>query len=147
MRARTTVPFLIFIFIGLIFGTARSVSAQERIAISGRITDASGGAVPGATVDAVVAERRYSTTISGADGSYQVEVPARVPLNLRIALAGFADQTIAMSGQQRNATRDVVLLVAGLSDSLVVTASRTPMTAASVTESVTTFTQQEIAAL
>lgn len=147
MRARTTVPFLIFIFMGLISGAARSVSAQERIAISGRITDASGGAVPGATVDTIVADRRYSTTISGADGSYQVDVPARVPLNLRIALAGFADQTIAMSGQQRNATRDVVLLVAGLSDSLVVTASRTPMTAASVTESVTTFTQQEIAAL
>ena len=145
-----TLAVCLFLFVTLFqfsAGATPSVAAQERVAISGRITDASGGAVPGATVDVIVADRRYSTSISGADGAYNVDVPARVPLNLHVALTGFAEQTLAMPGQQRDTTRDIVLLVAGLSDSLVVTASRAPMSAASVTESVTTFTQQEIAAL
>ena len=146
MRARTS-SFLIVIFIACVFVPARGLCAQDRIAISGRITDASGAVVPGATVDVIVAERRFATTISKADGAYRVDVPARVPLNLRVSLAGFAEQTIAIAGQQRDLTREIVMPVAGLTDTLIVTAARTPMSAAAVTESVTAFTQQDIEAL
>ena len=146
MRARTS-SFLIFTFIALICMPARGVSAQDRVAISGRVADASDAAVAGATIEAIVAERRFATTTSNADGTFRIEAPAGVPLSLRVALAGFAEQTIALPGQHRDTTRDIVLTVAGLSESLVVTASRAPMSATSVTESVTTFTRQEIEAL
>src|SRR5688500_14474037 len=110
MRARTS-SFLVFTFIALIFLPARGVSAQDRVAISGRLADASDAVVPGATIDAIVADRRFATTISNADGAYRIEVPAGVPLSLRVTLAGFAEQTIALPGQHRDTTRDLVLTV------------------------------------
>ena len=110
---------------------------RKGIAIRGRVADASGAVVAGATIDAVVADRRFATAMSAADGTYRVEVPQGVPLDLRVSLAGFANQTIAMPGQHRDVTRDVVLPVAGLSDTLIVTATRAPASRAAVTESVT----------
>ena len=57
MRARTS-SFLIFTCIASIFMAARGVSAQDRVAISGRVADASNAVVPGATIDVIVADRR-----------------------------------------------------------------------------------------
>src|SRR5579885_2604070 len=50
------------------------LSAQEfRATLSGRVTDASGAAVPGAKVQATaVATGTASSTVSGSDGSYQI---------------------------------------------------------------------------
>ena len=58
--------------------------------------------------------RRPST---GADGAYQLDVPASVPFELRVQLDGFAPQVIAVAGQSQPITRDVALPVAGVSDS------------------------------
>ena len=144
MRAcfRSLVPALF-----MVFAVAVVAAAQSTIAVGGRVSDASGAVVAGATVDAIVADRRFATATSAADGTYRVEVPQGVPLDLRVSLAGFADQTIAIPGQQRDVMRDVVLPVAGLSDTLIVTATRAPASRAAVTESVTTFTHQDIQAL
>ncbi|HEX7282030.1 MAG TPA: TonB-dependent receptor [Vicinamibacterales bacterium] len=142
MRTRTLVLFFCFhLFFSL------PARAQDTIAVSGRITDASGAVVPGATIDVVVADRRVATANSGADGSYRVNVPARVPIRVSISLAGFAEQTFSNAGSERDVTRDVVMVVAGLSDTLVVTAARTPVSATTVTESVTSFSQHDIEAL
>jgi vitamin B12 transporter len=142
MRTRTLVLFFCF---HLIFSLP--ARAQDTITVSGRITDASGAVVPGATIDVVVADRRVATATSGADGSYRVNVPARVPIRVSISLAGFAEQTFSNAGSERDVTRDVVMVVAGLSDTLVVTAARTPVSATTVTESVTSFSQHDIEAL
>lgn len=143
MRGRARVPFRPFtaILFALIFAAN---AAAQTISISGRIADASGAVVPGATVDAIVAERRFATATSGADGVYRIAVPSGVPLRLRVSLAGFAEQMIAIAGERRDTTRDVVMLVAGLSDTLIVTASRAPASRAAVTESVTAFTAADI---
>lgn len=145
MRARTRFSVLFLFVVTLL--AARSASAQASIAIAGTITDASGAVVPGATVEAVVADRRFAATLSGADGAYRLELPARVPFDLRVSAAGFADRSIAVPGQSRDVTRDVALAVAGVSDTLIVTASRSPAGRASVTESVTAFTEQDLQAL
>jgi vitamin B12 transporter len=139
---RTLVLFLLFHLISI-----APVFAQGTVVLSGRITDASGAVVAGAALDVIVADRRVASATSGADGAYRIDVPARVPSSLRVGLAGFAEQSIPLAGLDRDTTRDVMLVVAGLSDTLVVTATRTPVSATSVTESVTSFTRQDIEAL
>jgi len=74
-------------------------------------------------------------------------VPAGVPVELRARRDGFAYQVTALAGVSQSVTRNLTLQVGGLSDSLVVTASRTPESRARVTESVTSFTRAEIEAL
>jgi vitamin B12 transporter len=145
MPARTLFPCIVLILLSV--AAARPAAAQPTIAIGGRIADASGAVVPGAAVDAIVADRRVASAISGADGTYRLDVPARVPLRLRISRAGFAEHTISVPGQPHDTARDVVLAVAGLSDALIVTASRGPVSRAAVTESVTSFTAAEIESL
>jgi vitamin B12 transporter len=139
---RSLVLFLLFHLISI-----APVFAQGTVVLSGRITDASGAVVAGAALDVIVADRRVASATSGADGAYRIDVPARVPSSLRVGLAGFAEQSIPLAGLDRDTTRDVMLVVAGLSDTLVVTATRTPVSATSVTESVTSFTRQDIEAL
>jgi len=121
--------------------------AQVGVAIHGVVSDTSGAVVAGATVDAVVAGRVLASATTGADGSFRVEAPAGVPVELRVHRAGFADQVIALAGVTQSQTRNLTLQVGGLSDSLVVTASRTPESRARVTESVTSFTRADIEAL
>ncbi len=142
MRVRARFPFFFAALFSLV--VALSATAQDTIALTGRITDASGAIVPGASVDAIVAERRFATTTSGADGVYRLNVPSGVPVRLRVGLAGFAEQTMVVAGRRGDITRDVVLLVAGLSDTLIVTATRAPVSRAAVTESVTAFTSADI---
>lgn len=121
--------------------------AQDAIAVTGRITDASGAVLPGAAIDVLAGGRRISSTTSANDGSYRLEVPSGVPFDLRIRLDGFAEQSIAIAGQSQLLTRNVTLPVAGVSDSVIVTAARTALSRASVTESVSAFTRQDIVAL
>ena len=122
--------------------------AQNRtITVSGIVSDASGGVLPGATVDAVVADRPAATAITGADGAYRLEVAAGVPLQLRVRLDGFAPQVINIAGVSQAITRHVTLPIGGVSDSLIVTAARHVASRASVTESVTAFARRDIEAL
>jgi outer membrane cobalamin receptor len=118
---------------------------QELVAISGVVTDASGGVLPGAAVEAVVAGRRFSSGTTDAAGRYRVDTPAGVPVELRFQLDGFAPQVITLRGESQS--RNVVLPVAGWSDTLIVSAARAPESRASVTESVTTFTRRDLEAL
>ena len=147
MRARfRSIALPVFVIFLLLISTAPA-RAQDKVAVRGVITDASGGTAAGAGVEAWVAGRRAASASTGADGAYQLEVPANVAFELRVQLEGFAPQVSAIAGQSRPITRDVALPVAGLSDSLVVTASRNAESRASVTESVTSFTRHDIAAL
>ena len=124
-----------------------ALSIQTSIDLSGRIVDASGGAVADAEVDALVAGLSVGKTTSAADGQYRLQLPAGMPVELRVRRDGFAERVIAVAGSSGNLTRDVTLQVGGVSDTLVVTASRSPQSRASVTESVTSFARADIQAL
>ena len=138
------------VFAGLVLAlmfSAGAAAAQATVAVSGVIRDASGGVLPGATVDVVVAGRAVATATAANDGRYQVQVPRGVPFELQLRLEGFADQVIEMSGVERAVTRDVSLQVGRVSDTLVVTASRGAESRANVTQSVTVATSDDIQAL
>jgi outer membrane cobalamin receptor len=135
------------IFLPFLFSTSVTLFAQNVVAVRGVITDSSGGVAAGATVEAWVAGRRSASTRAGADGAYQIEVPAKLPFELRVSLDGFAQQAIAIAGQAQPLTRDVSLAVAGVSDTLVVTATRSAESRTSITESVSSFSRHDIEAL
>ena len=123
------------------------VGRQEPVTITGIVSDASGGVLPGAVVETVAAARRFATASTDAEGRYRVDAPAGVPIELRVQLEGFAPQLIAIAGRSQPLTRNVVLPVAGLSDSLIVTAARAAESRLSVTESVSAFSRRDIDAL
>src|SRR4051794_25904802 len=100
------------LFLFLTF-TALPAFAQQTGSISGKITDTSGGVLPGVTVEAksnVLPSAR--TTVSGADGAYQL--PALPPgvYTVTFTLQGF--QTVARQSQvqlSETATVDTRLAV------------------------------------
>ena len=131
-----------------LFALATSgLSGQELITISGVVNDASGGVLPGATVETMAAGRRFASVSTDGEGRYQVDAPAGVPIELRVHLEGFAPQLIAIAGRAQPLTRHVMLPVAGLSDTLIVTAARAPESRLSVTESVSAFSRRDVEAL
>ena len=138
---------LVFSFLFSIAFVNSSAARQGSIVVRGVIADTSGAVVTGVVVEAVVAGRSISRVTTGADGAYRVDVPAGVPLELRAQRDGFAGQVLALSGVTQPLTRNLTLQVGGVSDTLVVTASRTPESRAKVTESVTSFTRADIDAL
>jgi vitamin B12 transporter len=129
--------------------TADLLHAQtpDPVALTGVVRDASGGVLAGAAVAALVAERTVTEAVTGADGRYRIAVPARVPFTLRVVSPGFADVVVTSPGLPEPATRDVVMQVGGVSDTLVVTASRGVESRATVTQSVTVMTGEDIHAL
>ncbi len=140
-----SVLFSVFLFSLSLFNP---VAAQQAdVAVQGVVSDTSGAVVSGATVTAVVAGRAVSRAITSSDGTYRVDVPAGVPTELRVRRAGFADQVVAIAGAAQLFTQHITLRVGGVSDTLVVTASRTPESRTKVTQSVTSFTRAEMEAL
>src|SRR5687768_6559725 len=148
MRALVRLVLSLPLILLLVCVFAVTAGAQSRtIALSGTVTDASGGVLPGATVDAVVADRPVATAITNADGVYRLDVPAGVPLQLRVHLAGFAAQVMTIAGASQSITRNVTLAIGSVSDTLIVTAARTAASRASVTESVSVFARRDLEAL
>ena len=137
------------VFVSLVIPTlATAVAfAQADLRVQGTVSDTSGAVIAGARVEAVVAGRSVASVTSGADGRYQVEVPAGVPVELRVHGDGFTSQAITLTGLSAPIIRDVTLQVGGVSDTLLVTASRTAESRTTVTESVTAFTRADIEAL
>ena len=111
----------------LVLAMSLSVSplmAQNAATVSGNVKDASGGVLPGATVDVVVAGRAVGTSTTDGDGRFRVQAPAGAPFKLQVHLTGFADQAIELSGAEGTITRDVTMQIGRVSDTLIVTASR-----------------------
>jgi outer membrane cobalamin receptor len=76
-----------------------------------------------------------------------VPVAAGVPFELRVRRPGFADAVVPIPGSARDVTRDVTMQVGRVSDTLLVTESRTAEGRVSVTESVTVITRDDIEGL
>ncbi len=119
--------------------------AQQTVVVSGTITDVSGGVLPGAIVEAFSSNRLATMATTSADGRYRLELPAS-SYQVRVRLDGFTTQTAAVMATA-NATQDFRLGIAPVNDTVVVTASRTEESRASVTESLSVFTAEDIQAL
>jgi vitamin B12 transporter len=126
---------------------ATMVSAQSTVTISGLVADSSGAVIVGATVDAVIADRPAGRATTDADGRYSVQVPSGVRYQLRVRALGFADLVADMAATSTAITRDLVLQVGGVSDTVVVTASRSAESRSTATQSVSVMTSEDIQAL
>jgi vitamin B12 transporter len=126
---------------------ATPLLAQSNATVSGVVKDASGGVLPGALVEAVVAGRPVAAVTTAENGRYELPVAIGVPVAVRVTLQGFADEVVELPGSAGPVTRDITLQIGRVSDTLVVTGSRTPISRASVTQSVTVATKADIEAL
>ena len=126
---------------------AGSAFAQSPTTVSGVVTDSSEAVVTGATVDAVAVDRVVARATTTEGGRYSLQVPSGVRYQLRVRATGFADFVADMPGGSGAITRDVRLQVGGVSDTVVVTASRGAESRANVTNSMTVMTSKDIAAL
>ena len=86
----------------LLLLTATGLWAQNRT-VSGKVLDAQGQAVPGA---GVILDGSSTGTVTGADGSYSLQVPAR-DVVLVFSSLGYVTQTIPVSATR--GTVDVIL--------------------------------------
>ncbi|MDP6580108.1 MAG: TonB-dependent receptor plug domain-containing protein, partial [Vicinamibacterales bacterium] len=120
--------------------------ARQAVAVTGTVTDSSGAVLPGATIEALRGARVTSTTTTGSDGRYRLELPATGNYRLEVQLDGFATG-VATVPAGTGATQDFQLGLAPVNDTVVVTASRTAESRASVTESLSVFTADDIQAL
>ena len=122
-------------------------SAQTAtVAVSGIVKDASGATLAGATVEAVAAGRTVTSAATRENGSYQLQIAKGVPFELRVRKDGFADFVASVSGSAQDVSRDVTLQIGAVSDTVVVTASRGSEGRASLTQSVTVTTSEEMQA-
>lgn len=128
-----------------VFLVAAASHAQERVTVSGTVTDPSGAVVPGALVEAIAGGGIAADGITGQDGRYRLEVPAGL-YELRARLQGFAAEVAAVNATT-SVMRDLRLAIAAIGDTLVVTAARTATTRASAASSVSVFSAADLAAL
>jgi outer membrane cobalamin receptor len=139
---RLTRPFTLTLALAL----AAPALAQQRVSISGTVTDPSGAVVPGAIVEVVVVGRPAASVTTDADGRYRVEVQAGQAHELSVRRQGFTAET-AIVTPSSDTTRDVALGLAAVGDVLFVTAARTAETRASTMASVAVLSGDEVAAL
>ena len=121
-------------------------AAQAPVTVTGAVRDASGRVLPGAAIEA----RRGLRVVAGAttrpDGGYRLDLPSEGAYRLTARLDGFTSGAAEVTATGA-ATVDFRLDIAALRDTVVVTASRTPERGASVMESHSVFTADDIAAL
>jgi hypothetical protein len=104
-------------------------SAQERFgAIAGTITDASGLAVPGATIEITNSDTQATRVfVSGADGTYRAADIAPGRYSVAVELSGFqrveADDVIVLLG--RTVDFSVQLIIGALTETVNVTGEAT----------------------
>ena len=127
---------------------AASAAAQGPVTVTGVVTDSSGRVLPESAIEARRGLRMVAAATAGPDGRYRLELHSAGPHRLTARLDGFAAgaaEVTATAGAAANV--DFRLDIAPLRDAVVVTASRTAEAAASVTESHSVFTADDIAAL
>ena len=139
-------PLVVSVFVVLL-GAAVPASAQEA-ALSGMVTDAQGAAVPVADVR-VAREDAAVTRVTTSDGvgRYRIDgLPAGVFI-VEVGREGFRRRTeVVTLTSGVPATLDIELAVAGIDDTVVVTAAGTPQIAQEASKAITIIESAEILA-
>jgi vitamin B12 transporter len=144
-RAGRTIAFAVVCLI--CFGTGMTlVWAQSSGSLSGRITDSQGAAVPGATITLYArAANVRATTVTDERGTYRFERLAEGDYVVEANSAGFGRFSRIYRVERGAAgTLDFALEVAGVSETVLVTAAGTPQTVDEVSKAVSVVTAQEI---
>lgn len=134
----------------LLFGSfcGAPTAFAQGIVLSGQITDAQGAAVPGAQVRLAREDGAVSrNAVSGDTGGYRIDdIPTGVFV-VEVGKPGFRRRTdvIAVTGD-RDATLNVQLDVAGIDDSIVVTAVGLPQVGQETSKAITIIEAQDIQA-
>ena len=145
--------------------------APAPVVVTGLVTDASGGVLPGAAVEALRGLRVLAAASTGADGRYRLELPPAGAERVTARLAGFAPAAVDLAGTPARAvtgtphgrpgaagrtdpsaaggavTADFRLDLAPIEDTVVVTASRTARRRASLAASHSVFTADDVETL
>ena len=138
--SRSLFPFLFI----LCAAAVAPAAAQAPVAVTGAVTDPSGGVLPGATIEARRGLRVLAVAATGIDGRYRLELPPEGAERVTARLAGFAPADAGVPVADGVATVDFRLDLAPLQDMVVVTAARTAERRTSVTESHAVFTTEDI---
>jgi outer membrane receptor for ferrienterochelin and colicins len=103
-------------------GSAAAQAPQAPCAVAGRVADASGGVLPGASVVA----SNGLTLVSGADGTFCLSELPPGEHQIQVTLDGFATRRVTVTRPASGTPPiQVVTLVPGLRSDIVVTATRT----------------------
>lgn len=127
IRIHQSVAICLLIVLGVVFGLDhRGFAAQEQPTLSGRVLDATGGALPGVTVvvtSLANGPRRTATTDAEGRFTFLRLSPGRYRLEAQ--LAGFAPALIeSIEVPAYNGLLEVVLEPASLHEAVTVTATR-----------------------
>jgi vitamin B12 transporter len=118
--------------------------AQAAGSLSGRVSDSQGAAVAGATVTLHArATNVRATTMTDAQGAYRFDRLPEGDYLVEATYAGFG-RSSRIFRVERGGTLDFTLEIAGVSDSVLVTAAGTPQTVDEVSKAVSVVTAQEI---
>jgi vitamin B12 transporter len=137
----------VYSFIFTIASALLVLSAPPGISLSGRVTDAQGGAVAAANVR-VGREDGTNTHhgVTNASGDYRVDDLSPGVFIVEVERAGFRRRTEVVTLDASAVTLDVQLGVAGVDDTVVVTAAGAPQVAQETSKPITIIDAQEIQA-
>ncbi|HEY6507197.1 MAG TPA: TonB-dependent receptor, partial [Vicinamibacterales bacterium] len=121
------------------FASIGAATAQTRL--TGVVKDQSGGVVSGASVMVVGASGVEAQTVTGPDGSFSLDVPSGGQTSLVVRAGGVAESSQPVGA---NGPVDVVLVPAGLFESVSVTPTRTEQRLGDVPASVTVVDKEQI---
>ncbi|HWF83539.1 MAG TPA: TonB-dependent receptor [Vicinamibacterales bacterium] len=112
--------------------------------ISGVVHDASGGAVPDATVIVRPASGAERQTLTGPDGRFTIEVPDAGDITVVVRAGGFAEKTEHLSEADRTRSLDLVVEPAALLETVTVTPTRSEQRLGDIPASVSILTADDI---
>src|ERR1019366_6840892 len=129
----------------LIAAITFSLSAQSRPGISGHVRDTSGGAVGNAKLSLFRQDTGVSSnTATGPGGEYRFDGVAPGALVLEIQKEGFRTATINVAFEGSVRPVDVTLEVAGVNQTVVVTAAGEAQTLDEVSKAFSSISHEEI---
>jgi vitamin B12 transporter len=141
---RSILASLLTLLLWLTF-SPRFAQAQSGFALSGQITDERGASVANATVN--LFSRTYQTqwqTVTDGQGNYRFTRLNTGEFILTVEATGFARALRAITLDANSGKVDVTLNLAGVSETVVVTAAGTPQSVDEVSKAVTVIDAGQI---
>jgi len=137
------------VLFALLIATTAFPQATPVGTISGTVTDASGGALPGATVEITNEEKGYSRTeVTDSDGNYRFPLVAVGPYKVVVSLSGFdtvtRDHNIVEA--QKTTTVNIPLRLGSIAAEITVT-GEVPIVDKTSPASETRFRKEELETL